>query len=84
MGSEVFSLKSPGYALQDDRRGELTAIEGATWADWDRSGRLVYVKEGKLFAVEVGEKGVGGPRELADFNAQRPEPLEAPGWAKTW
>ena len=85
MESNIFeSSRSPTFVLQDDQRGELTPLEGATWADWDQRGRLVYGKAGKLFAMDVNERGTGDPTELADFNNRRPEPREAPAWATVW
>jgi hypothetical protein len=69
-------------------KGELlkaqVPVEGAEWADWDHRGRLVYVCGGKLFAVEIEGPGLLEPRELADFNDARPEPKEAPAWAREW
>jgi len=69
-------------------KGELlkaqVPVEGAEWADWDHRGRLVYVSGGKLFAAEISGPGPLNPRELADFNNARPEPMEAPDWAKEW
>ena len=51
---------------------ELFDLDGhdlprVTWADFDQSGRIVYARDGKLFT--------SGDRELADFNAMRPEPV---------
>jgi hypothetical protein len=69
-------------------KGELlkaqVPVEGAEWTDWDHRGRLVYVCGGKLFAAEIEGPGLLEPRELADFNDARPEPKEAPAWAKEW
>jgi hypothetical protein len=85
MESNIFySSEPPAFALQDDRRGELTPLEGAIWADWDQRGRLVYAKDGKLFALEITGQHPGNPIELADFNNARPEPREAPAWATVW
>jgi hypothetical protein len=58
-------------------------LDRVTWADWDQSGRLVMVADGKLFAGEIGPHGVDR-RELADFNRNKFEAIEAPDWAKQW
>lgn len=67
------------YAEGNDQR-----LEGATWADWDQRGRLVYVREGRLFGLVITADGLGGEQELADFNGNRPEPVAAPVWAREW
>lgn len=59
-------------------------IKGATWAEWDHRGRLVYVKAGKLFAMRCEGSEEPKPKELADFNAARPDPQKAPAWALKW
>ncbi|MGI4792142.1 MAG: hypothetical protein ACRYFS_25240 [Janthinobacterium lividum] len=59
-------------------------LDGAEWADWDQRGRLVFAKAGKIYAVEAGSFGQESPRELVDLNDHKPEPMEAPGWAKVW
>jgi hypothetical protein len=47
------------------------ALNGVTWADFDRSKRLVLAKEGKLFAGSV-TNGELSLTELADFNYDKP------------
>ncbi len=71
------------YSVRDDRKNLTVPIEGATWADWDRNGRLVFVREGQLFAVEP-DMSITDAKLLRDFNDQKPEPMEAPDWAKQW
>lgn len=58
-------------------------LENATMADWDHSGRLVFAAGGKLFEGKIESDRIV-PRELADFNANKFEPVEAPDWAKQW
>lgn len=50
-----------------------------TWADYDQQRRLILAKDGKLFVGSVRDGNV-----LADFNANMPEPIETPDWAKKW
>jgi hypothetical protein len=68
------------YAVYAPGGGELLPLEGATWADWDRRGRLVVARHGRLLAGPPG----GPLREIADFNGQQPEPAPAPAWARSW
>lgn len=67
------------YGVRLDGGREHT-IGQATWADWDRRGRLVIARDGKLLEWEPG----GSLREIADFNAQAPEPEAAPARARAW
>ena len=64
--------------------GKDWPLAGAAWADWDQSGRLVFAREGRLFALAAEDIGRGEPRELVDLNGHKPEPVEAPEWAKRW
>lgn len=60
-------------------------VDGVSWADWDHRGRLVILKDGKLF---IGHEDVVGVsfriQELADFNPQVPQTKPAPAWATKW
>ena len=68
------------YAVSARGSGEVLPLADATWADWDRRGRLVVARRGRLLAGQPG----GPLREVADFNGQAPEPAPAPAWAHTW
>ncbi len=61
-----------------------TSLNGAEWADWDRRGRLVFARAGKLFVGQLNENGELHEQELADFDAARFSPVVAPDWAKQW
>ena len=63
--------------------GQEYRLNDAVWADWDQRGRLVYARSGKLFAATFGDDGLE-EQELADFNANQPDTLAAPEWAKKW
>lgn len=71
------------FALLYRAETEPHPIEGATWADWDQRGRLVFARAGKLFAAQVAGDRIY-ETELADFNSQAPAPLPAPVWAAVW
>ena len=72
------------YCLVDGQSGRGMPFEAAFWADWDQQGRLVFTRQGKVFAGDLDERGRMVPRELADFNADTFEPREAPVWAREW
>jgi hypothetical protein len=76
-GDNVHNLKVTTPAGND------FGIAGAAWADWDQSGRLVYVRDGKVFAGVVAGGGIA-EHELADFTANKFEPIDSPEWAKSW
>jgi hypothetical protein len=63
--------------------GERLPLAGATWAGWDQVGRLAWARNGHLFAAPPDEAWLDMP-PLADFNGQRFEEIEAPGWARRW
>jgi hypothetical protein len=76
---------SPGpeiieYAVGDRKRDTEIPLEGASWADWDQRGRLVYARDGQIFAQDVEQIGTFA-RPLADFNDQTFESIAAPEWA---
>jgi hypothetical protein len=63
--------------------GEEVSIVAATWADWDRSGRLVFARAGKLFAAAIeGTRLV--ERELIDLNGNEPSRLPPTEEATRW
>jgi hypothetical protein len=77
-----FDARTLAYSLLDfTPAGGTNPLAGATWADWDQQGRLVFAKEGRLFGVRPG---IWEPQLLADFNTDRPKRLPPPEWARTW
>jgi hypothetical protein len=59
-------------------------IERASWADWDQQGRLVFARDGSIFAGSIGQSGEFVERQLIDLNRSRPKPLPPPEWATKW
>jgi hypothetical protein len=59
-------------------------LPDVTWADWDQQRRPVLAKEGKIFTFKFNEADDLIFTELADFNANQPEAIESPDWAKKW
>lgn len=71
------------YALGDWINNVEIPLEGANWADWDQRGRLVYTRDGQIFAQEPQHIGTFA-RPLADFNDQKFESISPPEWATRW
>jgi hypothetical protein len=81
----AFGNQQMDFTLLEKERGEWAerSFEGVTWADFDHRGRLVFAKEGKLFAVpEVGR--TDEPALLLDLNDRKPARLVAPPSARKW
>jgi hypothetical protein len=73
------------FAIIYANTGEEIRAFDATWADWDQHGQLVYAADGKLWRVDFPPRGRAPEiREIADFNANRPDPQPAPEWAHHW
>lgn len=77
------------YALRcADRPDRL--LDGVVWADFDRHGRLFVATAGgeiKLLDPAKAAGETGGAVETVvthGLNSLRPEPVEAPAWAKKW
>lgn len=70
------------YSVSHEGRPGIE-LDGARWADFDQQKRLVLAKEGKLFSAAM-KKGELSLTELVDFNANKHEPVETPGWAQKW
>ena len=63
-------------------RPESGILDGATWADFDHHGRLVFARDGQLFRICLDR-----PSEIqliADFNDRTPTCFPAPAWACNW
>lgn len=75
------------FELRNNHQKTTISIEGAVWVDWDKRGRLVYAKQGKLFAVDTADIGRSGEirsKELAEFNSLKPKRVKSPDWAREW
>jgi hypothetical protein len=78
------SFSSPTYFLLfANKRDERQAFD-AEWADWDQKGRLIVTHKGKLLVGKYNRHTPLRFEELADFNNDRPEGIEAPEWARRW
>jgi hypothetical protein len=75
--AEEFTLLGPGRSFS-------VALDGASWADWDQQGRLVFAAGGKVMTGELRHDGSFVQRSLLDLNSSRPSPVTTPGWAARW
>lgn len=71
------------FILVDRRTSHKFDLAHARWAAVDQQGRLIAAKEGKLFSASVSD-GDLALMELADFNANKPEQVRTPSWARRW
>jgi hypothetical protein len=76
-----FKYKESFTVVRGDHRVDL---RGAEWADWDRRGRLVFVRGGRIFASDLRAFPELEETELADLNPLKPAALAAPDWARRW
>jgi hypothetical protein len=72
------------FWISDKDAQDEVELENVCWADFDHRGRLILAQEGKLFTAAISGEGELTLTELADFNANKPESIEAPGWARQW
>jgi hypothetical protein len=54
------------------------------WLDFDKSGRLIALSGGRVWAASVDDGRVARFRELLDLRGDRPEAREAPERAGRW
>jgi hypothetical protein len=65
------------HRLWNARTESGVAYPSWEWAEVD-GGRIVWAADGKLFAAQIGTRGLGRPRMLHDFNPMRFERRTAP------
>jgi hypothetical protein len=73
------------HRVVDSRRSVVVDLGRSDWADWSRSGELLFARDGRLHrVVEQGDSGFGSPEELIDLRALKFTPREAPPEALVW
>lgn len=75
---------SERFAVTNQLTGAQTLLDDVGFASWDQRGRLVFVRDGKLFAGHATDDNEPAVDELADFNSQTPYTIESPEWARSW
>ncbi len=79
----TYNFKKVSYELNHRKKGYSEALNNVEWADFDYGGRLIFARQGRLFTGTLNHQGFA-LKEIADFNANKFYPLEAPDWAKKW
>jgi hypothetical protein len=76
------------HSVVDQTDGSTIALGTADWADWCRSGDLLFAKEGKLFRLGYAADGalsdLSHARLLIDLTDRTFKEVEPPGEAKRW
>src|SRR5215831_1314687 len=72
------------FGVRSTKQSVVTEIDRASWVDWDQQGRLVFARDGKIFAGSMEDNGALNEKQLFDFNQSKPEPLPAPECATKW
>ena len=69
-----------------DAHGRVALDLGRSdWADWSRSGELLFARQGRLYRMVVdGKSEPGTPEELIDLRDLKFEPRAAPPEATVW
>jgi hypothetical protein len=75
---------SEEFTVLDRQDGIEVTIERASWVDWDRAGRLLVARDGRISIAKIGPKGQFIDHELANFNSSRPTSVAPPKWAASW
>jgi hypothetical protein len=65
-------------------KGSPIIIDRAAWVDWDKKGRLIIARDGRICIGHVEENGRLAEKTVIDLNASKPTPVVAPQWAQTW
>src|SRR5690242_8342436 len=67
-----------------DSAGDVARNLGRSdWADWSRSGEVLFAKEGRLYRIAAGD-ALGEPIEVADLRELRFEEVATPPEAGVW
>ena len=76
------------HSVVDQTDSSTIALGRTDWADWCRSGDLLFAKEGKLFRLGYAADGtlsdLGHARLLIDLTDRTFKEVEPPSEAKRW
>jgi hypothetical protein len=75
---------SEDFVVRNTKQSSASSIANASWADWDQQGRLVFARDGKIFAASLTTGADFVERLLIDLNPSKPKPFPPPGWATKW
>lgn len=77
----IFTYRKHFSVINGNQRLE---IQGAEWADWDRRGRLVFARSGRVHCANLDSFPQLRETELIDLSPLKPKPVASPDWAKQW
>jgi hypothetical protein len=85
----MLARNGPNYTREHrllDRAGDVVLDLGRSdWADWSRSGELLFARDGRVYRVPIDRNGkAGGIDELIDLRSLRFEEVQPPPAALTW
>lgn len=84
-GEDAFpSRRRVRYTLFDRDETRVLAEFEAHWADFDQRDRLVATVGGRILTGAIDRHRGLQWRELAGFQDEKPERMEAPEWARRW
>lgn len=70
--------------LANAYRALPVTLDGASSADWDQQGRLVFAAGGQILTGALMADGAFVQRVLLDLNSSKPIGVAAPDWAAHW
>jgi len=85
----VHERDGPWYVIEhnivDANEDVALGLGRSDWADWSKSGEVLFAKDGRLFRVRIDRrKGPTEPELLIDLSDLAFEPVEAPPEATVW
>jgi hypothetical protein len=73
------------HRLLDAKRNVALDLGRSDWADWSRSGELLFARQGRLYRVPIDRRtGPGAAEELIDLRSLRFTSVEPPPEALAW
>jgi hypothetical protein len=72
------------FVVRNLSQTSSTAVQGASWVDWDQKGRLVFARDGKILVGSLNDGGHFVEHQLTDLNPFKPSPVPPPEWATKW
>jgi hypothetical protein len=75
---------SERFAVGPSGEVNMTQMDRVSWTDWDQNGRLVFARDGSIFAGYIDGNGDITERKLIDLNDSKPNAFRTPSWASQW
>jgi hypothetical protein len=73
------------HQLTDAGGNVICSMGRSDWADWSRSGEVLFARSGRLYRISLSStRAPSEPEELIDLRDLKFEAVEAPQEAKLW